>query len=101
MKEASELTSENWHLSQPLPWQKCMMSVRQQSQASLFKGQSTDRPFPIESLIGPLVLVQDDMTFDYTVKHYFSTKHLPHSLHKMDDSALGIELDLAIRETTD
>lgn len=57
--------------------------------------------FPIESLIGPLVLVQYDMTFNYTVKYYFSTEHLPHSVQKMDESALGIELGWAIREITD
>lgn len=65
------------------------------------KGSLQTDVFPIESLIGPLVPVQYDMTFDYTVKHYFSTKHLPHSLHKMGDSALAIQLGLAIRETTD
>jgi len=45
MKEASELTSENRHPSHPLPWQKYVISIHQQSQVNSCKGLSTDRCF--------------------------------------------------------
>lgn len=72
MKEVSDLTSENRHLAQPLPQQKDMVDIHQHSQVNACKDLS------VESLIGPLVLMLYDMTFNCTVKYYFSTEHLPH-----------------------